>query len=174
MRDIYKMNKYLSTLGYMGPNILLALILFTFASQHLTSPYPYMYVVTWQILSHLVNVVMKNTIRAPRPDSDKDPQFAHLKPTLDNYLSIHKNYGMPSGHAQATVSELVFIALYFKKPLLTGIALLQTALTLYQRYKTRRHSIKQLAAGSGVGVLIGLAFYYIYPRLISPRDITVL
>jgi len=168
------MNKYLSTLGYMGPNILLALILFTFASQNLTSPYPYIYVVAWQILSHLTNVIMKNNIRAPRPDSDKDPQFANLKPTLENYLSIHKHYGMPSGHAQATVSELTFIALYFKKPLLTSIALLQTTLTLYQRYKTRRHSIKQLAAGSVVGMLAGLAFYYIYPRLISPRDITVL
>jgi membrane-associated phospholipid phosphatase len=174
MRDIYKMNKYLSTLGYMGPNILLALILFTFASQHLTSPYPYMYVVTWQILSHLVNVVMKNTIRAPRPDSDKDPQFAHLKPTLENYLSIHKNYGMPSGHAQATVSELTFIAMYFRKPWLTTVALLQTALTLWQRYTTRRHSAEQLLAGSAIGLLVGLGFVKLYPKIVNADDITCL
>lgn len=168
------MNKYLSTIGYLGPNILLALILFTFASQHLTSPYPYMYVVTWQILSHLVNVVMKNTIRAPRPDSDKDPQFAHLKPTLENYLSIHKNYGMPSGHAQATVSELTFIAMYFRKPWLTTVALMQTALTLWQRYTTRRHSAEQLLAGSAIGLLVGLGFVKLYPKIVNADDITCL
>ena len=153
------MNKYLSSLGYHGPNIILCLILLTFASQHITNPYPYLFVIMWQFGSHLLNVVIKNTLRAPRPDSDKDPQFAHLKPTLKNYMSIHKNYGMPSGHAQATVSELVFIALYFKKPWLTAVALLQTGLTIWQRYTTRRHSAEQLMAGSILGGFVGLAFY---------------
>ena len=153
------MNKYLSTLGYQGPNILLALILLTFASQHLTSPFPYMIVIAWQILSHLLNVTIKNILRAPRPDSHKDPNFSQLKPTLANFLTIHRQFGMPSGHAQATVSELIFIALYFKQPLLTAIAFLQTALTLWQRYQTRRHSTKQLAAGSALGLVVGLAFY---------------
>ena len=174
MRDIYKMNKYLSTVGYLGPNILLALILFMLASQHVTSPYPYMYVTAWQILSHLSNVIMKNTLRSPRPDSDKDPQFANLKPTFVNYLSIHKNYGMPSGHAQATVSELTFIAMYFRKPWLTTVALLQTALTLWQRYTTRRHSAEQLLAGSAIGLLVGLGFVKLYPKIVNADDITCL
>lgn len=164
MRDIYKMNKYLSKLGYLGPNILLALILFTFASQHLTSPYPYMTVLAWQILSHLLNVTIKNWIRAPRPDSHKDPNFFLLKPTFANFLTIHRQYGMPSGHAQATVSELVFIALYFQQPLLTTFACFQTALTLYQRYQTRRHSGKQLIAGSALGIAVGLIFYKFFPN----------
>ena len=153
------MNKYLSTLGYQGPNILLALILFTFASQDLTMPFPYMAVLAWQILSHLLNLTIKNILRAPRPDSYKDPHFADLKPTLDNFLTVHRQFGMPSGHAQATVSELTFIALYFKQPLLTAFAFLQTGLTLWQRYETRRHSVKQLAAGSIIGGGVGFAFY---------------
>jgi membrane-associated phospholipid phosphatase len=66
---------------------------------------------------------------------------------------------MPSGHAQAVVSELTFIALYFQKPWLTGVAALQTALTLWQRYATRRHSLTQLAVGSALGLLVGLGFY---------------
>lgn len=153
------MNKYLSTLGYQGPNILLALILLTFAWQDLTMPFPYMAVLAWQILSHLLNLTIKNILRAPRPDSYKDPNFSQLKPTLDNFLTIHRNFGMPSGHAQATVSELTFIALYFKQPLLTAFAFLQTGLTLWQRYETRRHSVKQLAAGSIIGGGVGFAFY---------------
>ena len=69
---------------------------------------------------------------------------------------------MPSGHAQAVVSEFIFIALYFKKPLLTLVSFAQVALTLYQRYATRRHSIKQLAAGSTIGVMVGVGFYYLF------------
>jgi membrane-associated phospholipid phosphatase len=153
------MNKYLSTLGYQGPNILLALILMAFASQHLTSPFPYMIVLAWQILSHLLNVTIKNILRAPRPDSHKDPNFSQLKPTLANFLTVHRQFGMPSGHAQATVSEFIFIALYFKQPLLTAIAFFQTTLTLWQRYETRRHSAKQLFAGSALGLAVGAAFY---------------
>jgi len=154
------MNKYLSKWGYHGPNILLVLILLTFAWQDLTMPFPYMAVLAWQILSHLLNVTIKNILRAPRPDSYKeDPHFADLKPTIKNFLTIHRQFGMPSGHAQATVSELTFIALYFKQPLLTAFALLQTALTLWQRYQTRRHSVKQLAAGSMIGIGVGFAFY---------------
>jgi membrane-associated phospholipid phosphatase len=164
------MNKYLSVLGYLGPNILLFLILFGIFLQKQRSPYPYLIVIGWQMLSHLFNVILKNTIRAPRPDSDKDPQFAHLKPTLLNYMTIHRHYGMPSGHAQATISELIFIAFYFKKPWLTAIALLQTALTLWQRYKTRRHSIEQLAMGSAVGSVVGLLFYQCWPMLLREQD----
>ena len=118
-----------------------------------------MIVIAWQILSHLLNVAIKNIIRAPRPDSYKDPNFSQLKPTLANFLTIHREFGMPSGHAQATMSQLIFISLYFREPLLTAYAFFQTALTLWQRYQTRRHSIKQLLAGSGIGVAVGLAFY---------------
>ena len=154
------MNKYLSILGYQGPNILLVLILYLLAfHQHITAPAAYIAVLAWQLASHLINVIIKNILQAPRPDSEKDPNFTNLKPTLANFLTIHREYGMPSGHAQATVSELVFIALYFRQPFFTAFAFLQTGLTLYQRYATRRHSLEQLLTGSSVGVLIGLVFY---------------
>ena len=119
-------------------------------------------VIVWQLASHLLNVIIKNTIKAPRPDSQEE-EFAKLKKTVSykNYLTIHRNFGMPSGHAQATVSELTFIALYFKEPLLTAIALLQVAITLWQRYTTKRHSLIQLLAGSIIGVIVGVLFYLI-------------
>ena len=167
------MNKYLSFMGYLGPTILLALILLTLAQEQIANPYLYAVVIAWQLFSHILNVILKNTIRAPRPDSDKDPQFAHLKPTAENYMTIHKHYGMPSGHAQSIVSELTFIALYFQKPLLTAFALGQTLLTLWQRYETRRHSAEQLAAGSAVGLLVGLVFLKFFPKL-NTEEITVL
>jgi membrane-associated phospholipid phosphatase len=162
------MNKYLSSLGYLGPNSLLVLIIFTFAYQRVKNPYMYVAVIVWQSLSHLINITIKNSIKAPRPDSDKN--FPHLKPTLRNYMTIHRNYGMPSGHAQSVISELVFIALYFKNPYLTIVALCQTLLTLWQRYESRRHSIPQLIAGSTLGVFVGGAFYYIFSQLFYIAD----
>ena len=156
------MNPYLSTIGYQGPNILLAIIIVNLAWQHNTNPTIYLAVVGWQIASHLLNVVIKNTLKAPRPDS-QPAEFDKLKETitLKNYLIIHRNFGMPSGHAQSVWSELIFIALYFKSPLLTTAAAIQTGITLWQRYKAHRHSLTQLAIGSLLGIGIGLGFYQI-------------
>lgn len=168
------MNKYLSTWGYYGPNILLALILLTLAYERVTDPYLYAMVIAWQMLNHLLNVIFKNIIQAPRPDSHKDPQFAHLKPNIANFMTIHREYGMPSGHAQEIVSELIFIALYFQNPWLTVCAFGQAVLTIWQRYATRRHSAKQLIAGSSLGIIIGLIFYNIFPGLPNRPEITVL
>ena len=165
---MYIMNYYLSQLGYQGPNTLLLLILIMlFKTNQLTNIYLYVYVIVWQITSHLINIVIKNTLQYPRPDSDKNENFKDLTPTIDNYFSIHKNFGMPSGHAQAVISELTFITLYFKKPVITIISILQAGITIWQRYATRRHSINQLVIGSGIGIVFGLSFYKIIPFIIS-------
>jgi len=169
------MHKYLSTLGYQGPNTLLALILIMLYWQGETNPYAYGAVLLCKLVNHLINITIKNSLKAPRPDSHKDPNFSNLKPTFKNFLTIHKQFGMPSGHAQDTVWELTFLALYFQKPWLTLVSLSQVLITLWQRYETRRHSLYQLAVGSTLGVLVGVAFYNIYNQfIIMERDITVL
>ena len=166
------MNSYLSVIGYQGFNTLLVVILIAlYYYKHITHPLIYLSVIAWHFASHLLNVLIKNTLRLPRPDSFDQTEHGHehehghdfnkikKSVTWQNYLTIHRNFGMPSGHAQAVVSEFIFIALYFQKPLLTLGAFAQAALTIYQRYATRRHSINQLIAGSALGVLIGLGFY---------------
>lgn len=161
------MNPYLSVLGYQGPNTLLVLILLAYYFSPNPHPTLFFYpaVLAWQVASHLLNVVIKNTLKLPRPDS-KPEEFYEMRNTLTwkNYLTLHRNFGMPSGHAQATVSELTFISLYFKNPWLTTIAVLQTGLTLWQRYTARRHSVKQLAAGSLIGVVVGIGFFYVIKK----------
>jgi membrane-associated phospholipid phosphatase len=156
-----KPNSILSHLGYQGPNILLLSIILMLSYQHYTQPYIFGAVFAWQIVSHLLNVVIKNTLKAPRPDSANDPNFAIVQPTLSNYLTIHRKYGMPSGHAQAVCSEFVFIALFFQKPWLTAAAGLQTLLTLWQRYAYKRHTLKQLTVGGALGLVLGYGFYRI-------------
>jgi membrane-associated phospholipid phosphatase len=154
------MNQYLSTFGYQGPTILLIVIILGLIYNHITNPYLYGAVILWQLMSHLLNVIIKNIIKAPRPDSQPEELAKQRKSiTYKNYLTIHRNFGMPSGHAQATVSELTFIALYFKEPILSAAAAIMTAITLWQRYTTKRHSLMQLLAGSAMGLAVGLAFY---------------
>ncbi len=158
------MNFYLSRIGYHGPNTMLLLILIMlFTVVQSSNIYLYIYVIVWQIISHFINLTIKNTLKHPRPDSDKNENFKNLKPSIDNYLIIHRNFGMPSGHAQAVISQLVFIALYFQQPSLTTVSIIQAGLTLWQRYATHRHSIKQLIAGSMIGVIVGVSFYKIIP-----------
>ena len=154
------MNKYLSEIGYQGYYSLLILILLVLAYNQVTNPLIYAAVIAWQLFNHLVNITVKNIIKAESPDSQPE-EFAKIKKSVSfqNYFTVHRNFGMPSGHAQAVVSSFVFILLYFNKPILTGIAAVQTGLTLWQRYETRRHSIAQLVAGSALGIIIGIAFY---------------
>lgn len=160
------MNKYLSFIGYQGPNTLFAFIILAllyFDSN--TSTTLYIAVFLWQISSHLINITIKNILKHPRPDTydddRKSDEFTKLQNSITwkNYLIIHRNFGMPSGHAQAVMSELTFLALYFQNPLLISGAIMQVALTLYQRYNKRRHTIKQLATGSALGIIVGAVFY---------------
>jgi membrane-associated phospholipid phosphatase len=160
------MNKYLSIIGYQGPKILFIFIVIGLIKKHIYNPYIYGALVLWQTVNHLINVVIKNTLKSPRPDVNKSDQnkmdqFNKLVASINykNYLIIHRNFGMPSGHAQSVLSEFAFIALYFKNPLLTAVSAIQVAITLYQRYALHRHSIKQLAAGSALGIIVGAVFY---------------
>ena len=162
------MNIYISHIGYHGPNTLLLLILIMLVIiTKSINIYLYIYVIVWQIISHFINIIIKNTLKHERPDSDKDEKFKNLTPTIYNYLIIHRNFGMPSGHAQAVMSELIFIILYFQNPVLITIAIIQTGITLWQRYATRRHSIKQLIAGSVIGIIVGISFYKIFQFITS-------
>mgnify|MGYP005991456967 CR=1 FL=1 len=156
------MNSYLSKIGYHGPNTLLVLIIIMLLmNKEDQTIYLIGIVIIWQICSHLLNITIKNTLRYPRPDSHKVENFHELVPNALNYLTIHRNFGMPSGHAQAVISEITFIALYFKNPYLLVASAIQSVITLYQRYATQRHSIKQLATGSIIGVMVGIVFYKI-------------
>ena len=154
------MNYILDRIGYLGPIILLLIILITISTTNQAyNIYLYIYVIIWQVLNHCSNIIIKNTLKHPRPDSGEDKDFKMLTPTIYNYFSIHRNFGMPSGHAQQVLSELTFIILYFKNPIIAIISILQSCITIWQRYSARRHSIKQLAVGSLIGVLSGVIFY---------------
>jgi membrane-associated phospholipid phosphatase len=170
---MYFLQKIISFIGYQGPNtLLISILLVLYLQKYTTQTKFYTLVIVWQIVNHLLNVTIKNTLRLPRPDSNL-AELAKLKPTVLNYLFIHDNYGMPSGHAQSVVSLFVFIALFFRQKLFTFLAFLQVLITLWQRYATKRHSLQQLAVGSGVGLVSGLSFYGLINYLLSINKLSI-
>ena len=156
------MHPLLNTLGYYGPVLLPLLIVGTilYTSNTLVKTFSLLVVVSlWQLGSYIINVVLKNALAHPRPHpDDQDAQrVAH-----ENYWTRHRAFGMPSGHVQAIVGQMLFLGWYVQQQqlpnvlamALTVVAVAQGLLTSYQRYTTHRHSWAQIALGALVGALL--------------------
>lgn len=148
--------QFIDYIGYNGPVILFAST-FYFLLQRI----PYVIAFTiGSIINTFSNEFLKNIFREPRPPN-QIPFIDH-----DQLIGPHY-YGFPSGHAQSCAFSIAFLV--FTKGPETAIYFMTAIFitTLYQRWKYRRHSIKQLAAGTIIGVLFAwiihyLTEYYIY------------
>ena len=72
---------------------------------------------------------------------------------------------MPSGHAQLVTNNLVFLYLLTNNNFVTGISIVITLLTLWQRYIFRMHTFSQLFCGSLLGCMTGYISYIIYKSI---------
>jgi len=136
-------------IGFFGP-----MILFTLTIIMLWGRFKYINVYLIFILFNTVlNKILKNTIKSSRPG--KLNEYTIYK-TYEN-TNGSDNYGMPSGHAQSVSFSTLYMYLVTKsKNLLIGGSFI-SALSLIQRYRFKRHSIKQLL----VGVIVGSSVAYI-------------
>lgn len=148
----------LSNIGYYGPLNLLVIIFFMY---YKTSKPIILYILTivWQLFSLLLNIILKITFKQKRPTQLTNSKYNNIYHTIPNTIYNDK-YGMPSGHAQSVMSQLTFIIFYFKNKYITALALIQTFITLWQRYYTNQHTINQLLIGSLIGIVVGLLFVY--------------
>ena len=140
----------IDAIGYYGPVILFALTFF-----YLIKRPPYIMVfIIGSIANTFLNRALKSTWREPRPRGQID--------FIDhNHLTGAEQYGLPSGHAQASFFALAFLFFSNGPQTVLYIMAFLCAMTLYQRWKYRRHTVKQLALGS----LIGILFAYILVSL---------
>lgn len=138
----------LYNLGYFGPHILFILILFYLPSGHFFLPGGHLDFIILQVVSLVINIALKETIREPRPQRSVS---VNMWDKMDA-----KQFGMPSSHAQLMGGMLAFTMLHMRNRLLTATAVLQTGLTMWQRYVCRKHTISQLLVGAAVGGLVCL------------------
>lgn len=139
-------SKTINMIGFIGP-----LILFSVNIVKLWNQKPYLGgYLFFVFLNSVLNQVLKITIKEERPIKDG--------------ISIRNNkdgYGMPSAHAQSAMFSVFYLFLVKRSYLWLLIGLFIIALTLYQRWKSRMHTIKQLAIGSLVGLIFSFFGYYL-------------
>lgn len=129
--------------GYYGPIILLVAAIMILIARTKT--------LVLYILFFIVNIFLNQTLkllfREPRPTGNT--LFNDMENTEGS-----ERYGMPSGHAQSVAYTATFLYLFTKSPDIFMGACFIGAITVYQRYKYKRHSILQLLAGSAIGALV--------------------
>lgn len=141
--------KALSIIGAFGPYIMAVGII---AENIIMQPSYFKIgsLLLWQPLNVMINCVLKEVINQDRPIGSK-----HVN-NLEKYID-EGSKGMPSGHAQVVGSELMFA--FLSNSFITKIImLLQTGLTIYQRYIYKKHTISQLI----VGLIIGMLYSYFF------------
>jgi dolichyldiphosphatase len=108
------------------------------------------------ILNSIFNIIIKNIIKEPRPA--KNSRILEIAITNKQIVDLDK-FGMPSGHAQNCGFNLAFITLVLNNSFITGLYLIVTFLTLWQRYKHSNHTTLQLIVGLIIGIGFGCLCY---------------
>jgi membrane-associated phospholipid phosphatase len=142
-------------IGFHGP-IILSAITFLYL---LKRPYYLMSFIIGSTINANLNFVLKDIFREPRPT--KRILFNNEK------LSGSQVYGFPSGHAQIVSFAIAF--LYFANGPYSILYFMTFILflTLYQRWKYRLHSIKQLVFGVIFGGFFAWTTIYFTKRILS-------
>ena len=107
----------------------------------------------------ILNKVLKIIIKQKRPGDG-------LKIMNEEYSGV-EIYGMPSGHAQSSFFSISFLYLVKGSPSWLIVGLFISALTIYQRWKYRQHTVEQLFAGSVIGIGFSYISYYVTKQWLS-------
>ena len=151
MNDLSNENniiKIFDTIGFVGPFILLLIGIW----QLWGNPGFWCAYLVITIVNSSVNKIVKCIVKQPRPLDGES--------IMDEGYNGCEIYGMPSGHSQSVFSSLTFLYLVKESPAWLFIGLFIAGLTVYQRFKYRRHTIEQLVVGAIVGILIAYIGYY--------------
>lgn len=123
------------------------------------------------LLSALVNNILKNTFRQPRP--------FWIEPGVQ--LSEAEGYGIPSGHVQNATAVYLLLAAQVRRVWAWLLAFLYIALMGFSRFYLGVHFIQDLAVGFAVGLLIlgaflawQTAFYERYSKQILGRRLLLM
>jgi membrane-associated phospholipid phosphatase len=106
-------------------------------------------------LNEELSIGLKRLIREPRPTPYvEDPH--------------HRGYyGMPSGHTQNAAFTLVYVALVQPSWMMSCLLVLLGMITVVERYKHGRHTIKQMAVGGAIGGVFAVASVYLVRRMLE-------
>ena len=149
----------LDYIGYYGPILNFGLVI---GNIYRRIYYLFAFIIG-SIVNYFINVWIKDIVQEPRP-------FGQI-PFIDHEQLTGTNlYGFPSGHAQMAVFAWIFIAMVSAhQPFMIIITGMISAMTVFQRWKYRRHSAMQLFAGTVIGgafawFVVKLTQYILYEK----------
>ena len=156
---------YIDLIGFYGP-MLIGLINIT--ALWCRNLYAMSYVL-FSLLNVLVNGVLKTIIKEQRPSGQI---YLNQYDVVPN--TAPSRYGMPSGHAQSVGFSITFLYLVVHSPAVLYVSLCIGTLTLYQRFKYRRHTIGQLFIGFMIGALFAATSHEITKTYITGKNLSIL
>ena len=141
-------------IGHYGPVILFITTFFAIFEQ---KSYLYAFVL-FSFLNIYFNKFLKIIIRQSRPPDQI--QFIDYFTALDG----EEQFGMPSGHAQTIAFQVIYLYLVKSSNFLLLFSLFIYSITMYQRWKFKKHTIEQLCVGSIIGAAIAYLTYHIVTK----------
>jgi membrane-associated phospholipid phosphatase len=144
---------FIDYIGFYAPVILFFISIFVLQNK---TKYLHVYIIGL-ILNSILNAILKYAIKEPRPS--KDSRILEIAISNGKRFGINA-YGMPSGHAQNCAYNLAFVTLVLNNSFITGLYLVITCISMYQRHKYFNHTILQLIIGFCIGLIFGYLSYY--------------
>ena len=149
--DIYLLRDYV---GLYAPIILFVLTLFLLRNM---KSYLQFFVVGF-ILNNILNIILKLAIKESRPS--KDQKAIEIGVVNGARIGFDK-FGMPSGHAQNCGYCLIFITMVLNNTFISGVYIIISGISLFQRYLYNNHTFLQIIIGFTFGSLFGYLTYII-------------
>jgi membrane-associated phospholipid phosphatase len=142
----------LDRIGYNGPLIMGFINIFSMWKQH---RYLSFYIIFYFIDSY-INKWIKLVIKQPRPNGYYKNKYEDGGEYVDEHI-----YGMPSAHSERVFYSLIYLWLVIESKIMFIIGLFICILTVYQRWKYKKHTVEQLSVGAVVGTILAHFVYYL-------------
>jgi membrane-associated phospholipid phosphatase len=147
-------NSILDYIGFFGPIIVIIISIIKLWNQ---PQYLFGYA-CFEVINGIINSILKSLIRQERPEGGRS--IINEKYTGANI------YGMPSSHTQNVAFSTIYLYLVKRSPIYLILESFILALTFYQRWKYKRHTVEQLMVGTGIGAVIGYFGFYMTKKTI--------
>jgi len=146
-------------IGGNGPIILMFSNIFLMYKK----PHFQIYYFFFYIINVLLNTILKQLFKQPRPSIDEKTFLAVLK---KNERFVRRDghpydiFGMPSGHTQSVIYSTLFNFLVFRNISMIIPFIFLSLITMIQRVVYNHHTILQVIVGGCIGTMVAFIAYY--------------
>ena len=103
--------------------------------------------------------VLKEWIREKRPEPISNDEISY------------SYYGMPSGHSQHVMFSFMYLFMLVENGLILLSILFMCFVVMFERYKNKRHTFKQITVGGILGLAFGYISFVIVKQYIRSGDL---